>query len=141
MMDIFINDKGSFTALGLSLTSLNYGKVIWGDYDADGDLDILFSGRSNNIFSPRCGIYRNDGGDVFTLQNLPGTSVGGDATWIDYDNDGDLDIALCGRDSLGGKQFKLFNNSGGNYNKCAEYNNKRSLARFFFLNLRAAVFF
>ena len=117
MMDIFINDKGSFTALGLSLTSLNYGKVIWGDYDADGDLDILFSGRSNNIFSPRCGIYRNDGGDVFTLQNLQGTSVGGDAAWIDYDNDGDLDIALCGRDSLGGKQFKLFNNSGGNYSE------------------------
>jgi hypothetical protein len=119
MMDIFINDNGSFSALELPLTNINYGKVIWGDYDADGDLDILFSGRSNTIFSPACGIYRNDGNNVFTLQTLPGTSVAGDAAWIDYDNDGDLDIALCGRDSLAGKQFKLFNNSGGSYTEAA----------------------
>ncbi len=115
MMGLFYNDNGSFTSLDIALTNLNYGRVVWGDYDNDGDMDILFSGRSTDIFSPRCGIYRNDDNDIFTLINLPGTSIGGDAAWVDYDNDGDLDIALCGRDSLAGKRFQLYNNDQGNY--------------------------
>lgn len=56
----------------------------WGDYDNDGDLDV--------ILSP-CKIYRNDGGDSFTqvYEDLV-QSNHGRSCWGDYDNDGDLDI-------------------------------------------------
>ncbi len=62
-------------------------RVAWGDYDGDGDDDLMTSGPV---------LYRNDGGTVFTdvtaealPPGLPGTNGG---AWGDYDNDGCLDF-------------------------------------------------
>ncbi len=66
----------------------------WVDYDSDGDVDLfVFGGRNTaSLF------YRNDGGDNFTrLTSLPfliTTPYGGTDTWVDYDNDGDIDLYL-----------------------------------------------
>ena len=50
----------------IALTGIYYGSVAWGDYDNDGDLDILLSGYSDtNIISK---IYRNNGDSTFTEQ-------------------------------------------------------------------------
>ncbi len=67
----------------------------WGDYDNDGDLDLLLTG--NNGTESISHVYRNDNG-VFSVDasvNLPGVSRGSVA-WGDYDNDGYLDIFLAG---------------------------------------------
>ncbi|RJP41705.1 MAG: CRTAC1 family protein, partial [Phycisphaerales bacterium] len=61
----------------------------WGDYDNDGDLDLLHTRGPY--------LYRNDGGGTFTTQNnaaigLSGLTNLGDAGWIDYNEDGWLDI-------------------------------------------------
>ncbi len=66
----------------------------WVDYDNDGDVDLfVFGGRNTQSL-----FYRNDGGDNFTrLTSLPfliTTPNGGTDTWVDYDNDGDIDLYL-----------------------------------------------
>ena len=58
----------------------------WGDYDNDGDPDLLTSG-------PR--LYRNEGGrfeEVTEEVGLSALGVQGDGIWGDYDNDGCLDL-------------------------------------------------
>ncbi len=93
---IYRNDGGSFTDVGIWLTGVRYGSSVWGDYDNDGDLDILLTGKDDGE-TPISLIYRNDAG-VFTDigAGLPGVYVSSVA-WGDYDNDGDLDILLTGK--------------------------------------------
>ena len=92
---IWRNDgSGSFTDIGAALPGMDLGFAVWGDYDNDGDLDLLFGGNSNAGSVAR--IYRNDGG-IFTDVNaglLP--VLWASAAWGDYDNDGDLDAMVIG---------------------------------------------
>ena len=70
--------------------------VAWGDYDNDGDLDVLLTGPSGGVASR---VYRNNGGTFSDIgAGLPGVSISSVA-WGDYDNDGDLDILLTGSSS------------------------------------------
>ncbi|MFK7950005.1 MAG: FG-GAP-like repeat-containing protein, partial [Saprospiraceae bacterium] len=90
------NGDGTFSEVFVSLfandtTSSTVGT--WGDYDNDGDLDLFVA---NNIGSGNY-LYRNENnGQSFTrIYNDPivndlGYAHG--ATWVDYDNDGFLDM-------------------------------------------------
>ncbi|MCF7826673.1 MAG: FG-GAP-like repeat-containing protein [Candidatus Marinimicrobia bacterium] len=95
---IYRND-GSHAFVELTSAGLQgviNGPVTWGDYDNDGDLDILLTGYdgSSTNFSI---VYRNDGGGSFTDLGLDLVPVGsGSVDWGDYDNDGDLDIFMTG---------------------------------------------
>jgi enediyne biosynthesis protein E4 len=71
--------------------------VAWGDYDNDGDADILlshFEGEYNTL-------YRNDGGnftDITANAHLITTSLpylGFGTNFFDYDNDADLDLFVA----------------------------------------------
>lgn len=106
---IYRNDKGIFTDIGADLPGVLRSAVAWGDYDNDGDLDILLTG-SNNSGSKISRIYRNGGG-VFTdiIAGLPGVFLPSVA-WGDYDNDGDLDILLTG-DTGSGVISKIYLNT------------------------------
>lgn len=83
-----------------TLPPLSFPSVDWGDYDNDGDMDILLTGQIGLLATRYTGIFRNDGGDVFTevIEGLVPIRTG-DAKWGDYDGDGDLDIAICGTDT------------------------------------------
>ncbi|MCP4540531.1 MAG: DUF11 domain-containing protein, partial [Chloroflexi bacterium] len=91
----------TFTNINAALTGVYYGSAMWGDYDNDGDLDILLTGIDDNIFSGVSKVYRNDGptsGWTFTDINAALTGVYyGSTMWGDYDSDGDLDILLTGQ--------------------------------------------
>ncbi len=91
------------------LPQLNDGTIDWGDYDNDGDLDVLLTGYDDGAVNYYANIYRNDGGGVFTDigAGLPGVSASA-AAWGDYDNDGDLDIVLSGSGNA-----KVYHNDGG----------------------------
>jgi len=95
-----------FTDIGANLQGLDGSAVAWGDYDNDGDLDLLATGCSmtasgNGCYILNSKVYRNDGGGVFTLAASPTGVTGGSVAWGDYDRDGDLDFALSGCDWTG----------------------------------------
>jgi len=110
---VYRNDGGgAFTDIGAGLTGVSDGSVAWGDYDNDGDLDILLSGDASS--GPVSRVYRNDGGGAFTDigAGLTGVSDGAVA-WGDYDNDGDLDILLTGDTGSGAVSIVYRNDGGG----------------------------
>lgn len=86
----------------MGLPDVVIGTADWGDYDHDGDLDLLITGDTSNYFSqdPRGHIFRNDGENSFTnaVAGLPPVVLGGGA-WADYDNDGHLDFIMVGADT------------------------------------------
>src|SRR5581483_3450780 len=100
----------SFTPLSVSIPGLRYSSVAWGDFDNDGDLDLLVCGDTGAGFVTR--IYRNDGGGSFVdiQAGLPGIS-GGTVAWGDYNGDGYLDFALTGMTSTG-RISRIYRNNG-----------------------------
>ena len=101
---------GAFNDIAAGLLGVGFSSVAWGDYDNDGDLDILLAGYGGPFI---CRVYRNDGGNAFNdiAAGLPGASDGSVA-WGDHDNDGDLDILLTGYDGVN-RISRVFRNDGG----------------------------
>lgn len=115
--EVFRNDNGKFVDINAGLINLYQSSAEWGDYDDDGDLDILLSGISEYGFKA-LRIYRNDNGS-FSFPNEHAyvttgwNNYGGSATWGDYDNDGDLDVLMAGSD-IGNNAFsKIYENNQG----------------------------
>jgi hypothetical protein len=98
-----------------SLTGVTGGSVAWSDYDNDGDLDLVISGNSGS--GPITELYKNSPTGTLTLdpgQNLAGTSLSCVA-FGDYDNDGDVDLALTGSTGPGAQKSYLYRNTAGTY--------------------------
>lgn len=118
---LYRNDEGVFVDTGLSFIGVSDGAAAWGDYDQDGDMDLLLTGNSETGDIIR--LYRNDG-DTFTEidPGIPPVRQGA-VCWVDVDNDGDLDIFITGnwmariyynKDgefTAGSQDFGLFSNS------------------------------
>ncbi|MBC8320458.1 MAG: VCBS repeat-containing protein [Bacteroidetes bacterium] len=109
------NRTANFMRVPTSIPGFRDGSVEWGDYDRDGDYDLLITGYTKN--GPASKIYRNDRNNKFMDVNadLPGISYGV-GRWADYDNDGDLDIIISGNESSGRVITKLFRNDNGIFN-------------------------
>ncbi|WP_070137613.1 FG-GAP-like repeat-containing protein [Crocinitomix algicola] len=117
--NLYRNDGGVFTQITEGDVVNDGGHSIggtWGDYDNDGDLDLFVTNARDvepNYF------YENDGDGTFTkitsgvvLVNV-GNSHG--ASWIDYDNDGDLDLIVA--NDQGNKNFLFANNGDKSFTK------------------------
>jgi predicted nucleotidyltransferase len=122
MTKIYRNDGADvFTEqTQIILPAVYYSSVDWGDYDKDGDLDILITGATGTSvdFQPVSRIYTNNGNNSFTLSQLSLTPIlRGSGKWVDYDNDGDLDVFITGatdnRD-YGNGIAKMYRNNGKN---------------------------
>ncbi|HJN06898.1 MAG TPA: VCBS repeat-containing protein, partial [Bacteroidales bacterium] len=114
---LYSNDRTSnFRRIPISIPGYNDGSVEWGDYDRDGDADLLITGRTKN--GPASNIYRNDRNNKFVKVNtrFPGIQHGV-GKWADYDNDGDLDVILSGNNSSGKVLTALFRNDTGKFNQ------------------------
>jgi hypothetical protein len=110
--EVYSRFVAGFADIGAVLTRMYYGSVAWGDYDNDGDLDILLAGATSGGWPPDCvsKVYRNDGGGAFTdIGAGLGGVFGNSAAWGDFDNDGDLDILLTGY----WNGSKVYRNDGG----------------------------
>ncbi|MCP4706097.1 MAG: hypothetical protein GY865_15975 [candidate division Zixibacteria bacterium] len=94
------NGNGTFTnIIGtiIAADGANSRDACWGDYDNDGDFDLFVA----NIPNPGDGanfLYQNNGDGSFTsIDDTPltaNTRYSICANWADYDNDGDLDLAV-----------------------------------------------
>ena len=107
-----VNPKmGKFIDTESDLVELVLSKAVWGDYNNDGNLDMLLIGidRDLNRFTK---LYRNVN-NVFTQVDAGLTGVSnGDAAWGDYDKDGDLDLVVTGNDSSSTAISKIYRNDG-----------------------------
>ncbi len=125
------NGNDSFSELtSANLTGVRQSSVAWGDYDNDGDLDILLTGTTNGLTSGRISkIYTNNADGTFTELTNPIAGSGNlnsagnsSVAWGDYDNDGDLDILLTGRDTNSGRIAKIYKNINGYFNELTTTN-------------------
>ena len=112
--------------------TIEHGEARWGDYDADGDYDILIAGNvgePDGTFGNALRVYENDG-DTFTpfdvIDCIPceGWFDFTAATWADYDADGDVDILLTGTHNPGTGQIegraRIYTNDGGTFTDAGE---------------------
>ncbi len=113
---IYRNDGGAFSQLDPGITGVSSGNVQWGDYENDGDLDVLVVGRRGGDFAPVGEIFRNTGGSVFSSINAGLVAVKfGTGVWGDYDGDGDLDVFISGRDINNTRVTRLYRNDNESF--------------------------
>jgi PKD repeat protein len=102
------------------------GEAQWGDYDEDGDLDVLVAGGVREVggeFDSVLRVYRNDAETYVPIEILACPECDGwfdlsAATWADYDSDGDVDILLAGTWNPGSQiegRAKIYDNVDGTF--------------------------
>ena len=111
---VYRNDNGTFSdvAAQLGVADLNDTRAAsWGDFDGDGDVD-LFVGFTRKTEIPSK-LYRNEGPgkpfiDVAKAMGIDASGETRQSSFIDFDNDGDLDLFVGLRDAPN----MLFRNDG-----------------------------
>ncbi len=112
---LYRNDTGVFVTVGTSLADVMPSTLAWGDYDGDGDLDIVLAGGPSGsglakVYSNDLGIFTDTSASLTGLEfNVPSVA------WADYDNDGDLDLATAGRLAGGGQGCQLYRNDSASF--------------------------
>lgn len=102
------NGNGTYTDINTGLTGLYQSSVNWGDYDNDGDIDLIFSGFDESTRHTL--LYQNQGGDVFTEIGTDLEDIyQGELSFIDFDKDKDLDVLISGY-AISGEKTILYRN-------------------------------
>ncbi|MBI3983390.1 MAG: CRTAC1 family protein [Gemmatimonadetes bacterium] len=111
---LYRNDGGRFTdvAASVGLDDLPETRAAaWGDFDRDGQLDLYVGFAGRDSVANR--LYRNEGNgtrftDVGARYGVAVIGVTRQPSWVDYDNDGDVDLFVAFRD----QPNRLFRNDG-----------------------------
>ena len=114
---LYRNDNGTFIDVASRVGLAAQGSTrscAWGDYDMDGHIDLLVGFASGE--NARIVLYRNRGnGSSFSdVTRSAGIRINGSFrqfSWVDYDNDGDVDLFVGLRD----KPNVLLRNDNGSF--------------------------
>ena len=99
-----------------TLVNLHNGDLAWGDYDNDGDVDLVVAGENVTTTGGLRAVtefYQNDPAGILNLDGTLSAAVkvkGGALAWGDFDGDGNLDLAVSGRDDYWNTSFLLYRN-------------------------------
>ncbi len=112
------NGNGTFTLTNgvIPVDNAHGSGGSFGDYDNDGWLDLFVTNNSSNNR-----LYHNNGNGTFSIANssLPNNETGSysfGSTWLDYDNDGKLDLYVVNW----GPNFMYKNNGGGSFTRITD---------------------
>jgi hypothetical protein len=115
---LYLNNAGSLSANPVWTSSpiAWTNSVAWGDYDSDGDLDLV----AGNDGAPNR-VYVNTAG---TLARSPAwdsheADYTSSVAWGDYDNDGDLDLAVGNGSWKGSQPNRVYRNDEGRLTESA----------------------
>ena len=117
---LYRNDRGSLAdvaaAFGVADARATRAGA-WGDFDGDGDADLLvgFAPGDASVLK----LYRNDRRSFEDVTAASGLTRAGGAVrqpvWVDFDNDGDLDLFVAFRDGPNA----MFRNTNGRFEDVA----------------------
>ena len=111
---LYKNDGKQFTPVYSGIEGFALGGADWADFDLDGDIDLVTSGKATGCGAYVSGIYRNDGNDVFyKLSDAISTATRCALGWADFENDGDPDFIIAGLNTLEVPFTKLYLNTAG----------------------------
>jgi enediyne biosynthesis protein E4 len=126
---LFLNNgEGGFTQVVSGDPVLDGGlseTASWGDYDNDGFLDLVVTNSGSGGVARRNFLYHNRNG---SLARVIGNAVSDDvefsrgATWIDYDNDGDIDLFVVNEEQQNNSLYRNMLKETGvaDFEKCKE---------------------
>jgi penicillin G amidase len=112
---LYRNDGGTFVEIGAQagIADLTDTRAAaWGDANADGILE-LYAGFTRRSMTPNK-LYRRDGAKFVDVAHEMGVDVMGETRqvcWIDFDNDGRVDLFVAFRDAPN----MLFHNEGNRF--------------------------
>ncbi|HWN06089.1 MAG TPA: CRTAC1 family protein [Steroidobacteraceae bacterium] len=117
---VYRNESGVFVEAGAGLGLPTGGPEVralaWGDFDGDGDPDLHAGLSADTGVAARNLLFRNEDGRelVEVAESLDLRLPNADsrqASWVDYDNDGDLDLFSAQRSASN----RMFRNDGGRF--------------------------
>jgi hypothetical protein len=103
------------TQTGTGFSAWGMGTAV-GDYDGDGDPDLLVTNVGANV------LYRNDGGRFTDVTHRSGVASDGwhtSATFVDFDRDGDLDVYIARYVDFSPTNARTCHGSGGGVDYCS----------------------
>ncbi len=92
------------------IPNISNGDIAWGDYDGDGDQDLLISGWDGS--GPFTRLYKTEGDYYRVIKIINDDLWDGDIGFIDFNGDGLLDIYLSGINPIGEKAIYLLKGIG-----------------------------
>jgi hypothetical protein len=110
--DYSISVSNVFSVVNSIIPGRFFPEADWGDYDNDGDPDLLLSGGNPYVYE--LALYKNENGQFILtepgFENVPEFGLSYPVRWVDIDNDDDLD-ALVGVTN----QLMVYYNDSGRF--------------------------
>lgn len=126
---IYLNDgSGQFTEQTTNMIGVTYGKVRVADLNNDNKPDVVITGMDNSYTYNAKLYFQNDEGDFIESTTSLMANYFGDITFIDVNNDNQLDLIITGFDLNYEPNSKLYINNDGILTE----NTQQSIAPFYF---------